>query len=248
MIIKFSLLKLIDLIYLVPPRGRDGLKHIFGDWKYVPMYTEPPVEVSISEIAVGPYKNLSNYISGTLKLDKFVFHNMDLIDFDQYNSDYTTIKYTDGCSNNVCTLDSEMWYSYFGIRLESLLTKATINGPKGTVTCNVLGLTRFDYGLNGPIATNLWIRYHDSNVYSPFKSVRLIQFEQYPDMRNTSFWLFIDPECSGFNQRQCELFSLATSKAEPLQAAIRSLIVNFMRNFYYLNMIEPHRFSLEGRI
>ena len=241
MCVQETLVTLIVQINLstVPGRGRTAIQYAFGDWRRAPMIYEPTIEVPIDKLATGLCRNLSSVLSGTLRLQNLTFYNMNSFDYDKYDTGLEVQKH------NTDDVKGERWYGYFGIQVDSFTGRAIFTGPKGQVNCDVVGLSQpFENGT----WSRIWIRYDESFVTHPFKSLRLIRFDEFPSKEATTFKLYLEPGCSGLNQKQLELFTKASSNTRVLDVEFKKLIINFMRKFFILHVVEPHRMDLEGRL
>ena len=203
------------------------------------MIYEDPIVVSIAEIATGEAKTLTDVLSGDLILQNLTFHNMHRHDLDNIAQLWEAHSY--GGIN----VTGSRFFGYFGIRVDSFNGKAIFTKNNQERMCDVVGLVQHAKGYNDGNWNRIWIWQDDWRLIKPFKRFRLVSFDEYlRKNRQMSFILHLDPECSGLNQRQLELFTLA-SRSSSLQVAVKDLIIAFMKKFWILYVIEPHRVAWE---
>ena len=132
------------------------------------------------------------------------------------------------------------WFGHFGIRVNSF--RAYV-GKSDANNCTLIGLSRpkFDEAVN---LNYLWIRYQDVSITNPFKSTSNEEWrEELPKVvpRPLEFAVKLDPNCKllsppGYR----EMYEYAFNELPQLQAELRSVLTNFMGEWYNNWVIQPY--------
>lgn len=131
------------------------------------------------------------------------------------------------------------WTGVFSTKVNSF--RAILRSNSTNDTCWIVGLSlpRVD----GKDANFIKLRYRDTFVSYPFKSVTHDKFEQVrdPKVKELEFAVKIDPACKALpNPDYMWVFEYAFNSSPALQKELRSLITKFMDVWYRAWVVKPY--------